>query len=120
MKNFIKILSITTFILSTATVISIFYEGMVLKWFPFVGKLIFLTDISFLITSIAGLFYYKKAGSLFFGHLFSLFVIFVGILVTIIFDRDIPKVLFTLWTFYILYFYGFIVMKKLWNLENQK
>jgi len=37
MKNLIKFLSITTFLSATVTVASIFYEGMVLKWFSYVG-----------------------------------------------------------------------------------
>ena len=37
MKNLIKVLSITTFLSATVTVASIFYEGMVLKWFSYVG-----------------------------------------------------------------------------------
>ena len=31
-------------------------------------------------------------------------------------SRDIPKFLFLLWEFYILYFYGIIVCKKLWQI----
>ena len=115
MKNLIKILSIITFLSATVTVASIFYEGMILEWLSFVGISILVTDISFLIATIAGVFYYKRNKSLLYIHLFSIFVILVGIIITLIFGKDIPKFLFLLWEFYILYFYGIIVCKKIWQ-----
>ena len=115
MKNFIKVLSIMTFLSATVTVASIFYEGMILKWLSFVRISILITDISFLIATMAGIFYYKGNKALFYCHLFSVFVILVGIISTLIFRQDIPKFLFMLWEFYILYFYGIVVCKKLWQ-----
>ena len=115
MRNLIKILSITTFLLATTTVASICYEGMLLKWFSYVGVSIMLTDVFFLITTVVGVFYYKNNKLLFFSHLFSVFVILTGIIITLIFGENIPKFLFLLWEFYILYFYGIIVCKKIWQ-----
>ena len=118
MKTLIKILSIITFVLSTATVASVFYEGMLLQWFSFVGIFIWLTDIFFLLTTVIGLFYYRNNKSLYYSHLVSMLIICVAIVITIIYSKDIPKLLFTLWEFYILYFYGYVVSKKLWNLDE--
>ena len=115
MNNFIKVLSIMTFLSATVTVASIFYEGMILKWLLFVRISILITDISFLIATIAGIFYYKEIKTLFCSHLFSLFLILVAIIITLIFRQDIPKFLFMLLEFYILYFYGIVVCKKLWQ-----
>ena len=115
MKNLIKVLSIATFLSATVTVASIFYEGMVLKWFSYVGISILVTDILFLIATVTGVFYYKSNKTLFYAHLFSIFVILVGVVIFVIFGKDIPKFLFTLWEFYILYFYGIVVCKKLWQ-----
>ena len=115
MKNIIKVLSIITFLLAAITVACIFYEGMILKWFSFVGTLILVTDISFLIATTVGVCYYRKNKVLFYTHLLSVFVIFIGIVVTLTFGKDMPKILFTLWEFYILYFYGIIVCRKLWQ-----
>ena len=119
MKNLIKLLSITTFLSTTVTVASIFYEGLVLKWFSYVGISILVTDILFLIATVAGIFYYKGNKKLFHAHLFSVFVILVGLVIYLIFGKDIPKILFTLWEFYILYFYGIVVCKKMWQSDNQ-
>ena len=115
MKTVIKILSIATFLSATVTVASIFYEGMILEWLPFVGTSILITDLLFLITTIAGVFYYKRNKILFVSHLLSISVIVAGIIVMLIFGKDIPKLLFTLWEFYILYFYGIAVCKKWWQ-----
>ena len=123
MKILIKTLSNTTFLSATATVASICYEGMILEWLSFVGVSILVTDILFLIASIAGVFYYKSNKILFYSHLLSLFVILVAIVITLFFGKDMPKFLFLLWEFYILYFYGIVVCKKLWQknkFNNQK
>jgi hypothetical protein len=111
----IKTLSILTFISATITVAGIFYEGMVLKWFSFVGVSIYFTDSSFLVTTIVGIFYYKRNKTLFYSHLLSSLVIVIGIIISLIYGKDIPKILFLLWVFYILYFYGIVVCKNLWK-----
>ena len=111
MKNLVKALNIITFLSATLTVASIFYEGMILKWLSFVGISILITDILFIISTVIGVFYYKKNKKMFFSHLFSFFVIFIGIIITLIFGKDMPKILFLLWEFYILYFYGILVCK---------
>ena len=118
MKNLIKILSIITFILATVTVAGIFYEGMILKWLSFVGVLIPLTDIAFLLATCSGIYYYRKHKALFFSHLFSFLIILLAIIIIIIFGKLLPKYLFVFWEFYILYFYGIITIKKMWNLKN--
>jgi hypothetical protein len=114
MKNLIKILSITTFMSATVTVASIFYEGMVLKWFSYVGISMIITDILFLIATIFGYFYYKRYKTMFYAHLFSIFLIFVAIAIYLFYGKDIPKILYMIWEFYILYFFGIVVCKKLW------
>ena len=120
MKNLIKTLSIITFISVTITVASICYEGMVLEWLSFVGILISITDILFLLATIFGVFYYKKNKILFYSHFFSIFVILTGTIIILIFGENIPKFLFLLWEFYILYFYGITVCKKWWRKNLRK
>jgi hypothetical protein len=116
-KFLIKVLSIITFTLATVTVASIFYEGLILKWLDYVAMSILLTDIAFLLTTIAGLVYYKKHKLLFFCHLFSIIIIAI-VIISSIFQMEFPKCLFLLWEFYILYFYGIIIAKKGWNYKN--
>lgn len=115
MRTIIKVLSILTFLSATVTVASICYEGLVLEWFSFVGTSILVTDILFLLATVTGVFYYKGTKRLFYAHLFSMLVILVGVVITLIFGKDIPKYLFLLWEFYILYFYGFVVCRRWWR-----
>jgi hypothetical protein len=93
---------------------------MILEWLPFVGTSILITDILFLIATIAGVFYYKSNKALFYSYLFSISVILAGIIVILIFGKEIPKFLFTLWEFYILYFYGIAVCRRWWQLKQVK
>ena len=118
MKTLIKLLSILTFVLSTITVASICYEGIILKWLSLVGVSILITDIAFLITTIVGILYFRKNKILLYTHLFSFFVILVGVVVTLTFGKNMPKILFLLWEFYILYFYGVAICKKWWQRQN--
>ncbi len=115
MRTIIKVQSILTFLSATVTVASICYEGLVLEWFSFVGTSILVTDILFLLATVVGIFYYKGVKRLFYAHLFSMLVILVGVVIMLIFGKDIPKYLFLLWEFYILYFYGFVVCRRLWR-----
>jgi hypothetical protein len=115
MKNLIKILSIITFILSSATVISIFYEGMILKWLSFVEILILSTDILFLLSTIFGTIYYRKNKTLFYSHLFSILIIIMSIIIILIYNKNVPKLLFTIYEFYIFYFYFITIIKKWWK-----
>ena len=104
-----------TFLSVNTAVAGIFYEGVVLKWFTIVGISMRITDILFIIASIAGVFYYKNNKSLFYTHLISIFIILVGVVIMLIFGEDIPNFLLVFWFFYILHFYGVIVFKKLWQ-----
>ena len=115
MKNLVKTLSITTFLSATVTVAGIFYEGLVLQWFTFVGVSMHVTDILFLMATITGLLYYKNNKPLFYSHLLSAAVILAEIIIMVIFGEGMPKILILLWEFYILYFYGIVVSKKLWQ-----
>ena len=104
MNNLIKTLSIVTFLSATTTVASIFYEGLILEWLSFVGTLIIINDILFLITTIAGVYYYKKDKLLFRTHLLSVFIILIGVIITLTLGENMPKILFLLWEFYILFY----------------
>jgi hypothetical protein len=115
MRDLVKILSIISFLSATITVAGIFYEGLVLKWFTFIGVSMHVTDILFLMATIAGVFYYKSNKLLFYSHLFSMLVILAGIIIMMILGEKMPIILVLLWEFYILYFYGIVVSKKLWK-----
>ena len=120
MKQLIKTLSVITFLSATVTVASVCYEGMVLKWLSWIGTSIIITDALFLVASLVGVFYYKEVKILFYSHLFSILLIMIALALTLIYGENIPKLLFLLWEFYILYFYGIIVCKKMWQKNLRK
>ena len=120
MKQLIKTLSIITFLSATVTVSGILYEGMILQWLSWIGISIRITDVFFLIATLVGVFYYKGIKALFYSHLFSLLLIVIAIMLTVISGDNIPKFLFLLWEFYILYFYGIIVCKQFWQKNPRK
>ena len=115
MKKSVELLSIATFLFATVTVAALAYEGMVLRWFTLVRDSIIVTDILFVLATIAGIFFYKGNKTLFRAHLDSAVVILAAVAIHLIYGANIPKILFLLWIFYILYFYGIIVCKKLWQ-----
>ena len=118
MKKIIKMLSILAFLSSTITVASICYEGMILEWLTYVGVSIVVTDVLFVLATVVGFFYYKTDKRLFHSHLFSIFVITVAVIITLVYGKDMPKILFLLWEFYIFFFYGIVVCKKLWLISR--
>ena len=120
MKCIVKWLSIIAFLSATVTVAGVCYEGMVLKWLSWVGTSIIITDALFLVASLVGIFYYKEIKILFYSHLFSLLLIMIALALTLIYGENIPKFLFLLWEFYILYFYGIIICKKMWQKNLRK
>jgi len=103
-----KMLSIIIFIVflsASALNMSIFYEGLMLKWFDFVPVLILITDISFILATVLSLLLNKKNRVIFFLNILSVLFICIAVLFAVL-KIDYPKWCFVLWNFYILYFYG--------------
>ena len=100
-----KILNTIVFLLATALVMSIFYEGVTLQWYNFVAILMIITDIAFIVTTILNLIVNRKIKILFWMNIFS--VIFISIVVIMkIASIPYPQWGLIIWNFYILYFYG--------------
>lgn len=64
LKKIIRFLDAFVFIAATAAIGGVFYEGMELKWFDFVGILIILMDYSFLVSTIINLIAERKKSGL--------------------------------------------------------
>src|SRR5215469_346163 len=102
-ERIIKILDINNFLVflfATATVISIFYQGLTLKWYTFVPVLFISTDILFIITTILHLIFNRKIKILFYFNIFSGLLIAVAIVLKIL-NIEYFHWGFTLWNFYI-------------------
>ena len=103
-----KILTIVKFLVflsASALNMSIFYEGLVLKWFDFVTVLMLITDISFILATVLNLLLNRKNRIIFSLNILSVLFIFIALIMTIL-RIDYPKWCFIVWNFYILYFYG--------------
>ena len=107
-EKIMKILNVINsfvFLFATATIMSIFYEGLVLKWFTFVPFLMIVTDVSFIVATVLNILFNRKTKILFFLNIFS--VVFIGIaIIMLILNIPYPHWSLVFWNFYILYFYG--------------
>ena len=101
----LRIVNFLVFLSASAFNMSIFYEGLVLKWFDFVTVLMFITDVSFILATVLNLLSNRKNRIIFILNIFSVLFILIAIVMTIL-KIDYPKWCFILWNFYILYFYG--------------
>ena len=86
-------------------VISIFYEGITLKWYAFVPVLMLITDFCFIVATILNLIINRKVKILFWFNIFSCLLIGIAVIMKIM-RLDYPQWGLVFWNFYILYFYG--------------
>lgn len=91
---------------------SIFYEGLTLKWYSFVPVLILAMDVLFIISTIMNVIYFRKNKPLFFINFFSALFILTALVMKAL-HIEYPQWTILLWDFYILYLYGFLVIKRI-------
>lgn len=104
LKKIIRFLDAFVFIAATAAIGGVFYEGMELKWFDFVGILIILMDYSFLVSTIINLIAERKKKWIK-VHVFSLILLIVAVIMKIL-SIPYPSILLVFWYFYIWFLYG--------------
>jgi hypothetical protein len=108
LEKFMKILrtmNFLVFLLVSIVIISIFYEGVTLKWYPIVPILIIIADISFIVATILNIIFNRKVKILLYFNTFSVLFIVIAVIMKI-FNITYPHWGFVLWNFYILYFFG--------------
>ncbi|MCL1947842.1 MAG: hypothetical protein FWF51_11950 [Chitinivibrionia bacterium] len=101
----LNVINSFVFLFATATIMSIFYEGVVLKWYAFVPVLMIVTDVSFIVATILNILFNRKIKILFFFNIFSTFIICIAIIMKIL-NILYPQWSLVFWNFYIAYFYG--------------
>jgi hypothetical protein len=102
------------FALAAAVVMTIFYEGMLLKWFSFVGPLMLALDVFFIAATLCSLVYFRKRKLLLALNLFSLAIIIIALAMEL-FKWTYPEILMVFWDFYILFFYFTLLVKQTWK-----
>jgi hypothetical protein len=101
----INVINSMVFLFATALVMSIFYEGLMLKWYSIVPILILVTDTSFIIATILNLIFNRNKKLILYLNIFSALFIVIAVIMKV-FNITYPQWGTILWNFYILYFYG--------------
>jgi nicotinamide riboside transporter PnuC len=111
MQRLIPLTHLIVFISASLVVGSIFYEGLTLTWYSFVPFCILAMDATFIIATILNLLHYRKNRALFYINLFSAVGIVAAIVMKVL-SIEYPQWTILLWDFYILYLYGFLVIRR--------
>lgn len=115
MKQVIRVLTVASFIGALATIAILAYEGMVQERFENVLIIaVCIMDYTFLISTVLHLFYYKRNKIIIGLSVFSLCMIAAayGLKFTI---GNYPVFGVLFWNFYIMIYYGILVLRRQWN-----
>ena len=115
----INVINSIVFLFATILIISISYEGLMLKWYALVPVLMLVTDISFIIATILNLIFNRSKKLLFYLNVFSVLFIVIAVIMKI-FNITYPQWGIILWNFYILYFYGAQTVICIYKYMNSK
>ena len=91
-----RVIDIVVFTATTLAIAGVFYEGMTLKWYDFVGILVICMDYSFMPATVIHLITDRKEKTIWI-HLFSLFIINIAVVMKFI-SVD----------------YGYLIVKRFW------
>jgi len=114
MAILIRIVNILTFSLITLVIGSICYEGLVLQWFSVVPIFIFLADMSFILATVLNTIHFRRDTTIRAFSIFSAALILAAVAMKIL-GMEYPKITLLLWDFYIFFFHGILVMRKLFR-----
>lgn len=104
------IIDIVVFVATTLAIAGVFYEGMTLKWYDFVGILVICMDYSFMPATILHLITDRKEKTIWI-QLFSLAIIVAAVIMKLA-SMEYPAITLVLWYFYIWFFYGFLIVRR--------
>ena len=110
LRRITAIADVIVFVAATLAIAGVFYEGMTLRWYDFVGILVVCMDYSFMPATILHLIADRKDKSYGF-HVFSMVIIAVAIIMKIV-GVKYPAITLVLWYFYIWFLYGILIVKR--------
>jgi hypothetical protein len=119
MKQLVRFLNWFVFLAATAVLVGVYYEGMAREWFPIVGAFILTADVSFLVSTMINLIYFRKEKTLLILSLFSLALIIIAVVMKV---REINYPIWSLaaWNFYIWFCYGYLVIRGCWKRKRKR
>lgn len=112
MRKMIHMLNGFVFVAATLTIMGIVYEGYALKWFPVIGGLIITMDCLFMLSTIVNLIFGRASKVILSFSIISLILIMIAIIMKAL-TIEYPVITLVLWDFYIWFYYGFMLSKKL-------
>ena len=110
LRKIMGMVDIFVFAATTLAIAGVFYEGMTLKWYDFVGILVICMDYLFMPATILHLLADRKEKTIWI-HLFSLFIIIIAVIMKFA-AIEYPAITLVLWYFYIWFFYGYLIIKR--------
>ena len=110
LQKIIPIADIIVFVCTTLAIAGVFYEGMTLKWYDFVGILVVCMDYTFMPATILHLLADKKDRRIL-PHVLSLVMILAAIIMKFA-GIAYPAVTLVLWYFYIWFLYGLLIVRR--------
>ena len=110
LRRITAIVDVIVFAATTLAIAGVFYEGMTLRWYDFVGILVICMDYSFMPATILHLVTDRKTKSYGF-HVFSLAIIMIAVVMKIA-GVEYPAITLVLWYFYIWFLYGILIVKR--------
>ena len=105
-----RIIDAIVFAATTLAIAGVFYEGMTLKWYDFVGILVVCMDYSFMPATLIHLIADRKEKTIWM-HIFSLIIIIIAVVMKVN-SIEYPAITLVLWYFYIWFFYGYLIIKR--------
>lgn len=110
LQTITRIADIIVFICTTLAIAGVFYEGMTLKWYGFVGILVICMDYTFMPATILHLIADKKDRHIA-PHIVSMLMIIAAVIMKIA-GIAYPAVTLVLWYFFIWFLYGSILVRR--------
>jgi hypothetical protein len=109
-RKITSIIDIVVFAATTLAIAGVFYEGMTLKWYDFVGILVICMDYSFMPATILHLIA-DRSNKQRAVHLFSLLLVIAAVVMKIL-GIPYPPLTLVFWYFYIWFLYGSLIIRR--------
>jgi len=119
MKKAINILNILVFAAVTLAIAGFVYEAFVLEWFPAVGVLMLTADCLFILSTVVNLIFCRKNKVTLMFNIISFIMIVTAFIIKFGLNAEFPAIPHVLWFFYIWFYYGISLSKKLWIKQSK-
>ncbi|MBP0966194.1 MAG: hypothetical protein J5722_01035 [Oscillospiraceae bacterium] len=117
LQTITRIADLIVFICTTLAITGVFYEGMTLKWYGFVGILVICMDYTFMPATVLHLIADKKDRRII-PHVLSLLMIAAAVIMKIA-GIAYPAVTLVLWYFYIWFLYGSLIVRRIIRADKE-